>query len=914
MHCGESFSRRKVLELSETAQHPDITDQLPRSAFAYEKIHSLDDDGAGIKGGGWGRDEFVSGVNLLFGEKQIDGESVVRQKRETEALRILQLAGAARNHNSPALLALLYAQDVDGKLGGGVHGVGAETPNHRGVIETPRMLDVLKECVRVTGGKEGGSQGEAVDGGDMTGHPLCHMSLGFRLWKGIGCQVDYGRALVHYQHAAQLAMRTLEPLGGQGGDVAGGGGRRSAGSARLVDYTEQARLMDEMLDDYRVVAAVQGVRGQLSLLQRGVRNVAGLDTGEGSAALDRLHAQAVMGHSRALPRNMAKGRLAAHLAAQLGSTRALLNEGVMALYGIGGTRDLSLAASAIKQAAARGDAWGKVALAGCSAYGGCGDIPVDLVKARELVHSAALADNAHALAVLGAVLRQGEWGYAKDFATARSLLDRAASLGDVSAVWHLGNMALGGEGIEPHGREAVRAFKHVAEKAVWFNMLQAAEVAYSTADFAGAYWRYALAAQTGSRVGLANMGYFLERGLPPLFDVNVSAAFRAYSLAAEQGDVPSQRRMGDMCYYGKGCTQDYPRSLELYLSNVHDAQSLLSAGWMYEMGLGSTRNVTKARELYMAAEHVGERRAHSVMQPLSSPFGHWPARLALWRLDLHVLLGWEGEVSHNTLERLHDSFEWLHQLAQRMHHPESFFQRTYTHLYSVHRSISSYLSTSALGWDEEGSSARHLLFRLWSRLGEELFDQGSNDVGWGSWGQGDELFKLMQTSGREVWERVAAVVPLPDALAPPPRSPVSRCSKDLIGGGGGETRGSQGAEGWGGGEWVLSGTEIAVGGMLSGLLFGLYLRQRVAGAGTRCVCVCVCVCVRVCVLRRARVCAYMCVKRVWLYAAKTHRLWHVPVYCSALQSVAVYCSVLQCIAVCRSALSCVTVCCRITPH
>jgi len=63
-----------------------------------------------------------------------------------------------------------------------------------------------------------------------------------------------------------------------------------------------------------------------------------------------------------------------------------------------------------------------------------------------------------------------------------------------------------------------------------------------------------------------------------------------------------------------------------------------------------------------------------------------------------------------------------------------------------------------------------------------------------------------------------------------------------------------------------------------------------------CVCVCVCVCVRVCVLRRARVCAYMCVKRVWLYAAKTHRLWHVPVYCSALQSVAVHCSVSQCAA------------------
>ncbi len=68
----------------------------------------------------------------------------------------------------------------------------------------------------------------------------------------------------------------------------------------------------------------------------------------------------------------------------------------------------------------------------------------------------------------------------------------------------------------PHAREAVRAFKHVAQRGVWFNMLQvlsllallvpkyntdaeaffqAAEAAYAEGDLAGAYWRYAIGTQ-----------------------------------------------------------------------------------------------------------------------------------------------------------------------------------------------------------------------------------------------------------------------------------------------------------------------------------------------------------------------------------------------------------------------------------
>ncbi len=49
-------------------------------------------------------------------------------------------------------------------------------------------------------------------------------------------------------------------------------------------------------------------------------------------------------------------------------------------------------------------------------------------------------------------------------------------------------------------------------------------------------------------------------------------AFRAYELAAELGDVPSQRHMGDMRYFGQGAPKNLSAALALYAANAGDAQ------------------------------------------------------------------------------------------------------------------------------------------------------------------------------------------------------------------------------------------------------------------------------------------------------------------------------------------------------
>ena len=48
----------------------------------------------------------------------------------------------------------------------------------------------------------------------------------------------------------------------------------------------------------------------------------------------------------------------------------------------------------------------------------------------------------------------------------------------------------------------------------------------------------------------ANLAWLYEQGVPPHVSKDYEAAERYYKLAAKQGDVPSQRRLGDLYYYG----------------------------------------------------------------------------------------------------------------------------------------------------------------------------------------------------------------------------------------------------------------------------------------------------------------------------------------------------------------------------
>ena len=281
---SKAGSALESLRVWEAAIRGDIGNKLPAQAFAAEYAWS---GGDGLRAGlrreqheqrdpEWNRD-FVEGSNVLFGEGKIDGdESGGRLEREAEGMRRMQHAAAFGDFNAAAVSALLWARSPRGTRAEGAGKLGVEDV---GFMQSPAVVEVLRECLELTGapptrvaqGGEDGQEGTARAGlrgahklRGRGGHPLCHMALAFRLWKGLGTEVDYGAALHHYKYAAHLGMRTVDPIGGGGGDVAGGGRGRGAGSARLMEHAEDARMLEDLQDDYRVIAAVQGARGRLS--------------------------------------------------------------------------------------------------------------------------------------------------------------------------------------------------------------------------------------------------------------------------------------------------------------------------------------------------------------------------------------------------------------------------------------------------------------------------------------------------------------------------------------------------------------------------------------------------------------------------------------------------------------------------
>ena len=181
------------LRVWEAAVRGNVHNPLPPSAFAAEHLAATDAGAQCAEEPGSG--SFSEGVHALFALAEASGDGAQRVAAGLEGLR---RSAAAGGFNAPALLALL------GDAGG--------------FAEAPGAVRRLQECVRATRGG-GAASGSAVRGAEArapenarAGHPLCHLALAFRLWHGLGTPMDVGSAALHYKYAAELAMRTVDPM------------------------------------------------------------------------------------------------------------------------------------------------------------------------------------------------------------------------------------------------------------------------------------------------------------------------------------------------------------------------------------------------------------------------------------------------------------------------------------------------------------------------------------------------------------------------------------------------------------------------------------------------------------------------------------------------------------------------------
>ncbi|CDJ46982.1 hypothetical protein, conserved [Eimeria brunetti] len=175
-------------------------------------------------------------------------------------------------------------------------------------------------------------------------------------------------------------------------------------------------------------------------------------------------------------------------------------------------------------------------------------------------------------------------GVSKSFVEALKWLTKAVRGGSTGAAYALGTMHLSGLGAVRDCPLAVGLLKLAAERAPYFaHALQRAHSAYEQNAFDEAAFNFLLLAEAGHEASQSNLAFLLDAGLTDIFfDGTLRRkrlhAQRFYEMAAAQGALSAQLRLGDFAYYGYGVRR---RSSSMkYTRDFVDEKGTSFDGWL----------------------------------------------------------------------------------------------------------------------------------------------------------------------------------------------------------------------------------------------------------------------------------------------------------------------------------------------
>ncbi|KAF1780952.1 Tetratricopeptide-like helical domain [Phytophthora cactorum] len=175
-----------------------------------------------------------------------------------------------------------------------------------------------------------------------------------------------------------------------------------------------------------------------------------------------------------------------------------------------------------------------------------------------------------------------------EYEVAHGYFQVAAHQGHTVSSHKLGQMSLHGIGTTRSCKNAVESFKMVAERGEWDRVLTQAYKDFKRQDYEASFMK----------------------------------------LAAQQGNVDANRKIGDYYYYGKGGHPvDFVKASAHYslASKRSNAQAMFNLALMYEHGIGVEQDFYLAKRFFDKA-----RVAHSDARV--------PVTLALWKLRVHKSL------------------------------------------------------------------------------------------------------------------------------------------------------------------------------------------------------------------------------------------------------------------------------------
>lgn len=196
---------------------------------------------------------------------------------------------------------------------------------------------------------------------------------------------------------------------------------------------------------------------------------------------------------------------------------------------------------------------------------------------RESLQRRAEQSDTTAMHILGLMMRRGRGG-PRDYKEARRLFEACWNAGVTRSAVRLGSMYEHGEGGPKDGRTAVKWFQRGEEQ--------------------------------GDLVALHYLGQIYTSGAPGV-DPDITKSFRYFQLAANQGYVPSQRRLGSMYGLGMGVKQD-PTKGAMWTLKAAKAGDMVAA---FNLGMTYYRNndYVKAARWFQYAETGGAVPANAFL-------------------------------------------------------------------------------------------------------------------------------------------------------------------------------------------------------------------------------------------------------------------------------------------------------------
>ncbi|XP_061478573.1 protein sel-1 homolog 2 isoform X3 [Rhineura floridana] len=429
------------------------------------------------------------------------------------------------------------------------------------------------------------------------GNLISQMIMGYRYWLGISVPRSCEAALIYYSKVANFIATKLE----KNEDML-------VEKVKLMERAENLSFNTEFLDwDIHQYYKYLAERGDTQI----------------QVYLGQLH----LAGRKGLERDHAKAFYYFLKAANAGDAHGMAFLGKMHLEGSATVPQSNITAlKYFKMAADKGNSVGLWGL-GLLYFRGKG-VPLNYSEAFKYFQKAAEKGFANAQFQLGVMYHNGS-GVRRDYKLAFQYFYLASQNGQPLAVYYLAQMYATGTGVFRSCQNAVELYRTVCELGRWSEKFLTAYFAYQAGNIDSSLVQYAYLAEMGYEVAQINLGHIMESENAKLLhkDQIYPLALLLWKRAAKQGNIFARVKIGDYHFYGFGTKRDYITAAVHYnlAADQQSAQAMFNLAYMYEHGLGISKDIHLARRWYdLAAE--------------TSPDAFIPVFLAYIKLEVMHLL------------------------------------------------------------------------------------------------------------------------------------------------------------------------------------------------------------------------------------------------------------------------------------